>query len=337
MGIRQLAKELGLSIGTVSRALNDRPDVNEDTRARVKLAARRLGYVPNQAGRSLRRGSTGMIAAIVPADGPIPGAESFFLSVFAGVRRVLREADLDLIVLFAAPDDDPLAELARVAARRIADGFIVTRTVPQDARFAFLADAGIPYAAFGRSADVGSTSWVDLDLEASVVRSVELFAAAGHTSIALALNGLDTNINSLMRHAFLARTARHGFAAKATPVLALPGHGLSGEARAALESACPTAILAGGELVAARLYASLPGLGRAVGQDVAVISLYPVLGPEALRPRLSHFEADLDALGGELGVRMLASLPGTGVSPAGPSRPFPMVFAPRESHRLAAA
>ena len=60
-GIRQLANELHLSIGTVSRALNDRPDVNPETRARVKAAAAKAGYVPNQSGRSLRSGRTGMV------------------------------------------------------------------------------------------------------------------------------------------------------------------------------------------------------------------------------------------------------------------------------------
>ena len=69
MGIRQLANELQLSIGTVSRALNDRPDVNPETRARVKAAAARAGYVPNQSGRSLRSGRTGMVAAVIPTRG----------------------------------------------------------------------------------------------------------------------------------------------------------------------------------------------------------------------------------------------------------------------------
>ena len=67
MGIRQLASELQLSIGTVSRALNDRPDVNPETRARVKAAAARAGYVPNQSGRSLRSGRTGIVAAVIPS------------------------------------------------------------------------------------------------------------------------------------------------------------------------------------------------------------------------------------------------------------------------------
>ena len=47
-GIRQLADYLEISIGTVSRALNGKPDVNEETRRRVLEAAEKLGYVANQ-------------------------------------------------------------------------------------------------------------------------------------------------------------------------------------------------------------------------------------------------------------------------------------------------
>ena len=74
MGIRQLASELQLSIGTVSRALNDRPDVNPETRARVKAAAARAGYVPDQSGRSLRSGRTGIVAAVIPTQGCAPSS-----------------------------------------------------------------------------------------------------------------------------------------------------------------------------------------------------------------------------------------------------------------------
>ncbi|MHC2569203.1 DNA-binding LacI/PurR family transcriptional regulator [Rhizobium leguminosarum] len=55
-GIRELADYLDISIGTVSRALNGKRDVNEETRRRVLAAADELGYVANQSGRSLRQG-----------------------------------------------------------------------------------------------------------------------------------------------------------------------------------------------------------------------------------------------------------------------------------------
>jgi DNA-binding LacI/PurR family transcriptional regulator len=53
---QQLAKHLNISIGTVSRALNGRPDVNDETRKRVLAAAKEFGYVANQSGRNLRQG-----------------------------------------------------------------------------------------------------------------------------------------------------------------------------------------------------------------------------------------------------------------------------------------
>src|SRR5690606_4609813 len=57
-GIARLAKELGISTGTVSRALNGRPDVSEATRELVLATAKRLGYAPNQAARTLALGAT---------------------------------------------------------------------------------------------------------------------------------------------------------------------------------------------------------------------------------------------------------------------------------------
>ena len=51
--IRDLARHLNISIGTVSRALNGRADVNAETRQRVLAAAAKLNYVPNQSGRNL--------------------------------------------------------------------------------------------------------------------------------------------------------------------------------------------------------------------------------------------------------------------------------------------
>ena len=89
-GIRRLAQHLDISIGTVSRALNGRPDVNEQTRQRVLEAAATLGYVPNQSGRALRKGTTGIVGFMIETDTKISvDGDSFFLSVFDGVQSVL--------------------------------------------------------------------------------------------------------------------------------------------------------------------------------------------------------------------------------------------------------
>src|ERR1700758_5312718 len=98
IGIRDLARHLDISIGTVSRALNDRADVNPSTRQRVREAAARLGYSPNQSGRSLRRGRTDLIAMIVPSGADDTLINTVFLSVLDGVKRRLGENQLDLAI-----------------------------------------------------------------------------------------------------------------------------------------------------------------------------------------------------------------------------------------------
>ncbi|MGO7580679.1 LacI family DNA-binding transcriptional regulator, partial [Rhizobium ruizarguesonis] len=71
-GIRQLAEHLDISIGTVSRALNGKPDGNDETRRRVLAAAEELGYVANQSVRSLRQGMTNVIGLMLEVSWRIP-------------------------------------------------------------------------------------------------------------------------------------------------------------------------------------------------------------------------------------------------------------------------
>lgn len=64
--IHDVARQSGVSVKTVSRAMNDHPDVSAATRAAVREVARTLGYRPNPAARGLRTGSTGMLALLAP-------------------------------------------------------------------------------------------------------------------------------------------------------------------------------------------------------------------------------------------------------------------------------
>ena len=138
IGIRQLARHLGLSIGTVSRALNDRDDVNAETRQRVLEAAAELGYSPNQSGRSLRRGRTDLVAMIVPSGPDDTLINTVFLSVLNGLKRRLGAHGLDLAMFVEDGREDRLAALRRVTERGIADALIIADTEIVDPRVDYL-------------------------------------------------------------------------------------------------------------------------------------------------------------------------------------------------------
>lgn len=335
MGIRQLAQQLQLSIGTVSRALNDRPDVNPETRARVKEAAARAGYVPDQSGRSLRSGRTGIVAAVIPTRRFATSSDAGLLTVLEGVQRTLRKQALDLIVLFRGPDEDPLENLQRIVQRRIADAVIISETEPLDPRLTYLKAAGVDYVCFGRSAGLENYPFVDFDFETMAAEAFDAFVAAGHRRLALALGDRPQNYEIIATEVFRAAARRIGLGEGAVRLLPLADGHLTGQGRALFAAGArgPTAVLATHECIAATLYADFAEMGLAVGGDVSVACTFPALGTRNLMPALTHFDADLDAVGVALAEQLLA--------PEGPSGEastlVPLSFVPRASLRPARA
>ena len=180
-GIRRLAQQLDISIGTVSRALNGRPDVNEETRRRVLEAAEAMGYVPNQSGRALRKGATGIIGFMIETGAnTATDGDSFFLSVFDGVQAVLNRHGLDFVALLCGSGEDPNEYLRRVVGRGFVDGVIISSTQRHDPRIDFLADRRIPFIMLGRSLTDRGEAWYDLDFEGMAETAVERLAGRGH-------------------------------------------------------------------------------------------------------------------------------------------------------------
>ena len=338
MGIRQLANELQLSIGTVSRALNDRPDVNPDTRARVKAAAARAGYVPDQSGRSLRSGRTGIVAAVIPTRGFAPSSDSGLFTVLEGARRTLRRQALDLIVLFRGPDEDPLENLQRIVQRRIADAVIISQTIAHDPRLAYLKAGGVDYVAFGRSAGLDDYPFVDFDFETMAAEAFRLFVGDGHRRLALALSDDALNYESIRLRGVRGEAARHGARAGRGPDAAAAGRAADRGGTRDLRRGrdAPTAVLATHECIAAALYADLAELGLRSAATSRWSAPFPALDTRALVPSLSHFDADLDAVGVALAEQLIALLPDAGRHAAAASTLVPLRFAPRASHGRAA-
>jgi DNA-binding LacI/PurR family transcriptional regulator len=335
MGIRQLANELQLSIGTVSRALNDRPDVNDETRARVKAAAVRAGYVPNQSGRSLRSGRTGIVAAVIPTRNFAASTDSGLFAVLEGARRTLRRHSLDLIVLFRGPDEDALENLQRTVQRRIADAVIISQTVAQDPRLAYLNATGVDYVAFGRSAGIEDYPFVDHDFDSMAREAARVFVRDGHRQLAVALSDPPLNYETTTADAFRAEAERLGLCPEAVELLPTREGRLTpaGLTRFANAAPPPTAVLATHECIAGTLYGDLGGLGLEIGSDVSVVCTFPAIDTRSLVPALSHFTADLDAVGIALAETLIGLMPDAPPELRRPTSTLvPLTFAPRASH-----
>ncbi len=148
--LRALAKSLGLSITTVSRALDNYSDVSEATRKRVRAAADEAGYRPNAAARRLRKGSTEMVTMVLPTE---PGQfnEPLYIELLAAMGKRLAGAGYDLTLLASPPGTEEIKTYRRLVEGRRTDGLIVVRTRRDDARIRWLLDADFPFVAMGRT------------------------------------------------------------------------------------------------------------------------------------------------------------------------------------------
>lgn len=313
-GIRQLAKQLDVSIGTVSRALNGKPDVNEQTRQRVLEAAAAMGYVPNQAGRALRKGSTGVVGFMMQTGSQITGeGDVFFMSVFDGVQTVFARHQLDLVALLCSSEEDPDAYLQRVVARGFADALIISATKRHDHRIEFLAERKIPFIALGRSlTDVGQP-WLDLDFEGMAEVGVNRLVAKGHRRIGVFAPLDDINLGFLFIESYRRTLASHGIPFDPNMIFrAHPnergGHQIAERIAAMPAETRPTGFVLTNEVMSVGLYRGLYDSGLVPGKDFAVIGRD---SPHAhyLVPKLTCFQLSLRDLGIALAEALLATMP----------------------------
>jgi DNA-binding LacI/PurR family transcriptional regulator len=329
-GIRDLAARLGISIGTVSRALNGRPDVNAATRQRVIDAARALGYVAQQSGRSLRKGATHSVGLLweIPRGREAYG-EPFFLSLFGGTQEVLAQHDYDLVIMLDQPKDDPLGRLRRIVRRRQVDALILPWTRAVDPRLDFLAENSVPFVALGRSLSGGAHPWIDLDFEAASLFATERFLAAGHRRIALGVP-----IDSLMQKRFFVAGYARALQAAGLPFdealvaegAVTPSGGYEVAAAVLAQDPQPSAIVAIDSGMAIGIYRRLTELGLRCGPDVAVLGgVHDTPVSEFLVPGLTCFSLDTAALGRRLAEVLLATLDRRSGTPRGELWPLTLI------------
>ena len=313
-GIRELAQRLNLSIGTVSRALNGKPDVNEETRQRVLDAANAMGYVPNQAGRALRRGATGVVGFMMQTGSQITGeGDVFFMSVFDGVQTVFARHQLDLVALLCSSEEDPDAYMQRVVARGFADALIISATKREDHRIDYLASRKIPFIALGRSeTDVGHP-WLDLDFEGMAETGVARLVAKGHRRIGIFAPLDDTNLGFVFIEAYRKALEQHGLPFDPDLIFrAHPnergGHDIAHAIAAMPAGKQPTGFILTNELMKLGFYNGLYEVGLPPGQKFAIIRRD---SPQAhfLVPKLTSFRLSLRDLGIALAEALLATMP----------------------------
>lgn len=124
--IRDVAKRAGVGVGTVSRVLNDSPQVRDETRQRVQAAIAELGFRPNAAAQQLSGGKTWTVGVLSPFF-----TQPSFIERIKGIQDALDESDYDLVLYSIRSAEHLKRRLMEIINRRRLDGLVIL-TLPID-------------------------------------------------------------------------------------------------------------------------------------------------------------------------------------------------------------
>lgn len=152
MTIHDVARELGVSASTVSRAISGKGRIGEATRSRILNYIEEHGFYPNAAAQSLAQSRTNNIAIILPEVKTLVDMP-FFHTCMYGIEEVAQANEYDIIMVITNRKDTK--PLERLISNRKVDGMILTRTYEDDFFARFLKDKQIPFVTVGKVADEG--------------------------------------------------------------------------------------------------------------------------------------------------------------------------------------
>lgn len=317
MGIKDLAKQLNLSIATVSRALNSSGPVNPETRQRVIAAAAAAGYSPNISAGSLRKGRIDTIGLLLPmyTHGE-SHSFSLFMGISVGVRSVLSRHQFDLALFQSNSPEDETTQLRRIVERRQVAGLIIADTQRHDPRLDYLAETSVPFLAFGRSQSGGDHPWLDLDFESAAAETVARLVKLNHQRIAVVLPGQEAMQSFVYLRSY--KQALKNLDVPECPELirytefSERGGYQATEALLKLASP-PTAIIFLNDCMAIGAYLKLNEAGLTPGRDMAISTgLLTTEVPDYLSPRLTGYTLSRYDLGVRMGEAIIAQIPDVG-------------------------
>jgi len=336
MSIVLLARDLGLSISTVSRALNGYHDVSPETKQRVLKRAREIGYRPNPGARRLKSGRTSLVGVILPAasDG-VRFVDSVASSLLGGVEMALETGGYSLIATMQTRND--LEREAALYENFIKGGWVdallLVRTRVNDARVELVRQANLPFVTYGRTDTSEPYAWVDTDNEKAFYLATLRLLEFGHRRIALLNGPLEYYFARLREKGYSRALAKHRISTDRLLMLNGDLSEVSGYAlcRSLLVSAePPTAIVCATDAMAIGAIAACRERGINVGRTMSITGYGNSSASAFSDPPLTTIDHAVFDNGRHIGQSLLRLIRGE-AKPADIHYLEPVVLVPRKS------
>ncbi len=332
-GLRELAEELGLSMTTVSRALNGFPEVGAATRERVRRAAERTGYRANATARRLATGRANAFGIVFSTERDV--LDSPIVTDFlSGVGEVCAAEGIDLLLSPTRPGGE-VATCRRLIASGTVDALIVFANLFQDEGMMPLAGSGFPIVVHGRPPEGCAAPSLSIDNRGAFRLGAAHLLALGHRRIAL-LNGDERQTYAIdRRRGFLDALEAAGVPVRSRDLTSGAHsfrHGLETARRILRDPDRPTALLCSSILTALGAMKAAAERGLAVPADLSLLAHddgVASLPPEMASSALSTLHSPVRAAGLSVARLALRRIAGDAAGPL--TEVWPAELVERES------
>lgn len=322
--VRAIARELALSPATVSRVLNNHPDVDEQTRARVMERINATGYFPRVGVRV-----SNVVALAYPEDSVGTEYGSFESSLRTGIMRGLGEQNFDLKLISIRRDKDPRETFSQFFIRKGVRGVILrcfrhTRQIITE-----IAAERFPAIVVSEHFDDPLVSSIRAESYSSSRRAIEHLISLGHQRIALATHNIADSDHSDRRRAYDDALHCAGMAVDPALIYELPASLSSGEqVLDAISSLTPraTAVFATNPMTALGIMRRAQEREIAIPRDLSVVGMDDSDIRMHVWPRLTAVCQDATALGHEAAAWLCNRISRAAVRPEGLKRTLTTVF-----------
>lgn len=296
---KDIARELGVSRITVSKALSGSPDISLKMREKVRLVARKKGYIPNHMARNLQRHKTNTVGVVVP-----DVSNSFFSFAIDGIMDMASKHGYHVMLTVSRENADTEQENIITLLSHRVDGLLVaiSKDTHNSAIFKTVKKMDIPLVFFDRAIEGLGLSSVGIDDREAAAELVEYVIRCGYTKIAHLAGCPTIAIGRERRAGYEDALRKYKVPLKDGWIIAGgfdKTSGYDGFRRLQKLGGLPEVIFAANDRIAQGAYKAIKEAGLQIPDDIGVVALGHEEFAEILSPPLTIMHSSPDVIGRE--------------------------------------
>ncbi|GGB85706.1 LacI family transcriptional regulator [Flavobacterium suaedae] len=307
--LKQIARELDVSISTVSKSLRNSPEISEDTRQKVQAFAKLYNYRPNNIALSLKNKRTKTIGIIIPEI-----VHHFFATVISGIEHVANENGYNVIVCLSDESFDKEVINMDMLASGSTDGFIMSLSKETQQKKDFhhieeVINQGMPVVMFDRVTNEVLCDKVIIDDQLAAYEAVEFFINKGCKKIGLVTTVDYVSVGKLRTDGYINALKDHDMKVNEDMIVKIEDiDNCASKIEKLLEEQKPDAIFAVNELFAVTTIKLANKMGVKVPEDLSVIGFTDGIISKFSTPTISTISQNGIKMGGRAAKMLIERL-----------------------------